>query len=211
MPAAPARHPDGIGSRSACGVVTLAAAGVFTLSGPAQAQAMAASATATPALAEQVARAIAYEHGEGLPKDQPVAAALYCEAASAGSAEAAFRLGWMYANGRGVPRDDGTAAALFRMASDRGDAYARTTLERMGQTNGTLPRLHAAARSAGSPAGGRRCRWWSGCRFGPRPVRRPSALQAEDRRTRLSRRSRTSGPWTQALSTRSSSTSGCPG
>jgi hypothetical protein len=139
MPAAPARHPDGIGSRSACCIVTLAAAGVLTLSGPAQAQATTASAAATPALAEQVARAIAYEHGEGLPKDQPVAAALYCEAARAGSAEAAFRLGWMYANGRGVPRDDGTAAALFRMAADRGDAYARTTLERMGQTNGTLP------------------------------------------------------------------------
>ena len=52
--------------------------------------------------AEQLARALAYEHGEGMPKDQRLAAALYCEAAVKGSAEAAFRLGWMYANGRGV-------------------------------------------------------------------------------------------------------------
>ena len=74
--------------------------------------------------AEQLARALAYEHGEGLPKDQRVAAALYCEAAVDGNAEAAFRLGWMYANGRGVEHDDGIAAALFELASAEGHAYA---------------------------------------------------------------------------------------
>ena len=56
------------------------------------------------ALSERLARALAYEHGEGLPKDPRIAAAIYCEAVAAGSAEAAFQLGWMYANGRGVAR-----------------------------------------------------------------------------------------------------------
>ena len=61
---------------------------------------------------DQLTRAQGYEYGEGLPKDQLVAAAMYCDAARAGSAEAAFRLGWMYANGRGVAHDDATAAAI---------------------------------------------------------------------------------------------------
>jgi soluble lytic murein transglycosylase-like protein len=90
-------------------------------------------------VAEQLARALAYEHGEGLPKDPRIAAAIYCEAATAGNAEAAFQLGWMYANGRGVLRDDGTAAALFQLAADQGHAYARITLARMGGANGLLP------------------------------------------------------------------------
>src|SRR5450432_2374381 len=51
-----------------------------------------------------VAQALAYEHGEGVPKDQRRASLLYCEAARAGDAEAMFNLGWMYANGRGVAR-----------------------------------------------------------------------------------------------------------
>lgn len=88
---------------------------------------------------EQLARAVAYENGEGVPKDQLVAAAIYCEAARGGSAEAAYRLGWMYANGRGVAHDDATASALFRMAADKGHAYASKMLERMGDLQGMLP------------------------------------------------------------------------
>src|SRR5438105_3318618 len=67
-----------------------------------------------------VARALAYEHGEGVPKDQIKAAALYCDAARAGDAEAAFSLGWMYTNGRGVAHDDAIAAALFAHAARKG-------------------------------------------------------------------------------------------
>jgi hypothetical protein len=89
--------------------------------------------------ADRLARALAYEHGEGLPKDQRVAAALYCEAAVAGSAEAAFRLGWMYANGRGVEHDDGTAAALFDLAAAAGHAYARTARAQVATAHGLLP------------------------------------------------------------------------
>jgi soluble lytic murein transglycosylase-like protein len=102
--------------------------------------AMAGSACADPpSTDEQLARALAYEHGEGLPKDQRVAAAIYCDAARAGSDEAAYRLGWMYANGRGVAHDDATAAALFRLAAEHGHAYARSMLERMGDAHAFLP------------------------------------------------------------------------
>jgi Transglycosylase SLT domain len=91
------------------------------------------------ALSAKLARALAYEHGEGLPKDEKIAAALYCEAAVAGSAEGAFQLGWMYANGRGGARDDATASALFDVAAKAGHHYARMTLERLGGVHGLLP------------------------------------------------------------------------
>src|SRR5690242_10040450 len=97
-----------------CGVASLGmllAATIFTPAAAARAE--------PPSVNEQLARALAYEHGEGLPKNQRVAAAIYSDAARAGSAEAAYRLGWMYANGRGVAHDDATAAALFRLASDK--------------------------------------------------------------------------------------------
>ena len=87
----------------------------------------------------RLARALAYEHGEGVPKDEKIAAALYCDAAVHGSAEAAFQLGWMYANGRGVAHDDGTAAALFELAAGNGHPFARTVLERIGDAHGLLP------------------------------------------------------------------------
>ena len=114
------------------GIATLVAAGVLGTAVPAH-------AAAPPGVSEDLARALAYEHGEGLPKDPLVAAAIYCDAARAGSGEAAFRLGWMYANGRGIAHDDATAAALFRLAAERGDAFAQRTLEQMGNAQGTLP------------------------------------------------------------------------
>jgi hypothetical protein len=90
-------------------------------------------------LTNQLQRALAYEHGEGLPKDQRIAAAIYCEATAAGSAEAAFQLGWMYANGRGVAHDDATAAALFQLAADEGHDYAKVMLARLRGVHGMLP------------------------------------------------------------------------
>jgi hypothetical protein len=90
-------------------------------------------------LPDQLARARAYEHGEGVPKDPKIAAALYCDAAVRGSAEAAFQLGWMYANGRGVAHDDGVAGALFELAASDGHRFARTALERIGNAQGLLP------------------------------------------------------------------------
>jgi len=86
-----------------------------------------------------VAAARALEHGEGVPKDQIRAAQLYCDAARAGDAEAAYSLGWMYANGRGIARNDMVAAALFALAADAGHAYARRALAVVGQERGSLP------------------------------------------------------------------------
>lgn len=75
------------------------------------------------------AQALAYEHGEGVPKDQRKAAALYCEAARRGDVGAMFNLGWMYANGRGVERDDALAAYFFSRAAREGHAQAREMLK----------------------------------------------------------------------------------
>lgn len=74
--------------------------------------------------ASLVARARAYEHGEGVAKDPLAAAQLYCAAARDGDADAHFSLGWMYANGRGVTRDDAIAATLFALAAGKGHVQA---------------------------------------------------------------------------------------
>jgi TPR repeat protein len=97
------------------------------------------STAAPDSLSDGLARAQAYEYGEGIPRDQGVAAALYCDLARRGSAEAAFRLGWMYANGRGVAHDEDTAGALLELAAEQGHQYARLTLQRLGGVHGLLP------------------------------------------------------------------------
>ena len=86
-----------------------------------------------------VAQALAYEHGEGVPKDQIRAARLYCEAARNGEAEAQFNLGWMYANGRGVARDDGIAASLLGLAAEQGHTAARKALQFVDDERRRLP------------------------------------------------------------------------
>jgi soluble lytic murein transglycosylase-like protein len=86
-----------------------------------------------------VAQAVAYEHGEGVPRDPLRAAALYCEAARSGDAEAQFGLGWMYANGRGIARDDAMAASLFALAAEQDHAAARKALQFIRDERGRLP------------------------------------------------------------------------
>src|SRR5438093_2672437 len=86
-----------------------------------------------------VSQAVAYEHGEGVPKDPIRAAALYCDAARRGDAEAQFSLGWMYANGRGIARDDAVAGSLFALAAEQGHAAARKTLQFIRDERGHLP------------------------------------------------------------------------
>lgn len=86
-----------------------------------------------------VARARALEHGEGVRKDPLQAAALYCEAALAGDAEAQFSLGWMYANGRGLARDDAVAASFFALAATAGHAHAQRALAFVGPDRAPLP------------------------------------------------------------------------
>ena len=107
-------------------------------------------------LSDRVALARAYEHGEGVPKDPARAAALYCEAARDGDADAQYGLGWMYANGRGVARDDAVAASLF---AHGGRGRARGS----GQGSPVRrPRSRPAARLHGharAPMGRRRSPW----------------------------------------------------
>ena len=86
-----------------------------------------------------VEEAAAYEHGEGVEKDQLKAAALYCEAARAGNVEAMFNLGWMYANGRGVARDDAVAAGLFATAAQHGHTQAQQMQRLVNAPNPVLP------------------------------------------------------------------------
>jgi TPR repeat protein len=87
----------------------------------------------------RVAEAIAYEHGEGVPKDAQKAAALYCAAARDGDAEALFNLGWMYANGRGIGRDYDVAATLFARAAAQGSAQAAKVLTLFREGHSKLP------------------------------------------------------------------------
>jgi len=127
--------------RALCTFVAFALAGGASHAVVAATSTSPASASPHPAasIPEKLARAMSYEHGEGVPKDPGIAAALYCEAAVQGSAEAAFQLGWMYANGRGIAHDDGIAAALFELAASDGHAFAKTALAHLGNVHGLLP------------------------------------------------------------------------
>lgn len=83
--------------------------------------------------------ALSYEHGEGVPRDQPYAARLYCESARLGDPEAMYALGWMYANGRGVDRNDAYANTLFAMAAFVGDPHAERMQRFTGDYTGDVP------------------------------------------------------------------------
>ena len=82
----------------------------------------------------------ALEHGEnGLPRDLPRAATLYCQAARHGDAEAQFALAWMLTNARGIERDDAQAAHLFRAAAEQGLPQAQRMIAVMGEPRGAPP------------------------------------------------------------------------
>lgn len=83
--------------------------------------------------------ALAYEHGEGVPKDPGKAAALYCQAAKAGDAESRYNLGWMYMNGRGMQRDDGLAAYFFKLAAEQGHGPSQKMLAFTGTPVSEMP------------------------------------------------------------------------
>jgi soluble lytic murein transglycosylase-like protein len=119
--------------------VRLLAAGGFALATGAIAAQELSDASKSDVASSFVAQALAYEHGEGVPKDPLRAAALYCEAARSGDAEAQFSLGWMYANGRGIARDDAVAASLFALAAEQGHAAARKALQFIRDERGLLP------------------------------------------------------------------------
>jgi soluble lytic murein transglycosylase-like protein len=83
--------------------------------------------------------AVAYENGEGVPRDPILAAKLYCKSARLGDAEAQYNLGWMYANGRGVERNDVAAAFFFHAAAEQGLEVAQRMLKVVGGITTDIP------------------------------------------------------------------------
>lgn len=96
-----------------------------------------------PVVPSQVQRwrqeALAYEHGDGVPRDPVRAAQLYCRAARYGDAEAQYNLAWMLTHARGIERDDAQAAHLFAAAAEQGMAQAQNMLAAMGTPRGAPP------------------------------------------------------------------------
>ncbi len=84
-------------------------------------------------------QAIAYEHGDGVPRDPVRAAELYCRAARHGDAESQYNLAWMLTNARGIERDDAQAAHLFAAAAEQGMTQAGNMLASMGTPRGAPP------------------------------------------------------------------------
>jgi soluble lytic murein transglycosylase-like protein len=124
--------------RPSLGFRLLAAGGFALATGAITAQTI-SGAPQSDVASSLLAQAVAYEHGEGVPKDPLRAAALYCEAARSGDPEAQFSLGWMYANGRGIARDDALAASLFALAAEQDHAAARKALQFIRDEPGRLP------------------------------------------------------------------------
>jgi len=81
-----------------------------------------------------------HEHGSNdSPRAPEKAAALYCEAARLGDAEAQYNLGWMYAMGRGIARDDALAAHFFSLPASQDDHLAERMLRQVGEPTGAPP------------------------------------------------------------------------
>ncbi len=83
--------------------------------------------------------ALAYEHGDGVPRDPVRAAQLYCRAARYGDPQAQYNLAWMLTNSRGIERDDAQAAHLFAAAAEQGMVQAQNMLAAMGTPRGAPP------------------------------------------------------------------------
>jgi len=62
---------------------------------------------------------LAYENGNGVPKDSTTAAFWYRKAADQGCAIAQFTLGNLYASGNGVPKDSIQAKFWLRKSADQ--------------------------------------------------------------------------------------------
>jgi soluble lytic murein transglycosylase-like protein len=100
-------------------------------------------AEAGPVVPAQVQRwhqeALAYEHGDGVPRDPVRAAQLYCRAARYGDPQSQYDLAWMLTNARGIERDDAQAAHLFAAAAEQGMVQAQNMLSSMGTPRGAPP------------------------------------------------------------------------
>jgi soluble lytic murein transglycosylase-like protein len=130
--------------RAAAAALSLAAAGAAAQ--PAPHVGTAGADGADGAAAEEMTlmrllrqEAAAHEHGEGVPRDEALAASLYCQAARLGDVPSQYALGWMHMNGRGVPRSDATAAFFFQIAAEQGDEPSRRMLRTVGGPTTDVP------------------------------------------------------------------------
>lgn len=128
----------------------LFAALAISLAGSVHAGAPSVASLSGAPTSTQLQWAARFEHGEGIPRDVGRAVQLYCLAASRGSSEAQYQLGWMYANGRGVPRDDALAAAWFRKAAAKGDAISQRLLIAFGKVKMKSASCVGPTRGAGA-------------------------------------------------------------
>lgn len=71
---------------------------------------------------------VAYEYGEGVPRDMREAVRWYTAAAKSGNAMAQCNLGYCYYAGSGVPKDLNKAISWYRRAADNGSARAYNNL-----------------------------------------------------------------------------------
>jgi hypothetical protein len=72
---------------------------------------------------------LAYENGQGVPKDEAQADSWFRKAAEQGNADAQERLGEMYSYGQGgIAKDETLAVSWFRKAAEQGNAAAQNSL-----------------------------------------------------------------------------------
>ncbi|EGV34099.1 Sel1 domain protein repeat-containing protein [Thiorhodococcus drewsii AZ1] len=96
---------------------------------------------------------VKYRDGQGVQRDDSIAAALFRKAAEQGDADAQFNLGLFYADGQGVPRNDAKAVAWYRKAASQGLAVAQSNLGFMYEHGRGVPRsLREAAAWYGKAA-----------------------------------------------------------
>ena len=82
----------------------------------------------------------AYAIGEGVSRDDALAAEWYRKAAEQGNSRAQFRLGFMYDVGDGVPEDNEQAVEWYRKAAEQGLAKAQLMLGVMYKTGEGVPK-----------------------------------------------------------------------
>jgi len=97
----------------------------------------------------QLALAVMYEEGEGVPQDYKEAAKWYLVLAEQGIALAQSNLGSLYYNGQGVSQDYKEAAKWFREAANQGTAAAQHSLGVMYSNGQGVPQDYKEA-----------VRWW---------------------------------------------------
>jgi TPR repeat protein len=80
---------------------------------------------------------VLYSKGQGVTRNDAVAARWFQKAAEGGHTNAKYLLGTMYFRGRGVPQDLVAAHMWFSLAADRGSRQAAEELKRVARRMNT--------------------------------------------------------------------------